>query len=82
MIHAITKDEFPHIRPRGGRVLSAESLAVQGLEIDAGFSTPCRWKHPDGRCSGFSLVSGASHRYGVKIHATCRDGTLYVLRYE
>jgi hypothetical protein len=80
-VKAITKGEFPHIRPRGGRELSAERLAVQELEIDKGFATPCRWKHPDGRCSGFSLVSGASHRYGVKIHATCRDGTLYVLRY-
>jgi hypothetical protein len=82
MIRLITKAEFPEIRPRGGRALSAESIAIQELVIDAGFSTPCRWKHPDGRCSGTSLVCVVAKRLGVRLHATCRNGTLYVLRYE
>ena len=79
---AITKAEFPVIKPRGGRALSAESTAVRELEIDAGFTTPCRWHHPDGRCSGYSLVCVAAKRHGVKVHATCRDKILHVLRYE
>jgi hypothetical protein len=81
MIEEITAAEFPYIRPGGGKALSAESVAVQGLEIDTGFKVPCRWKHIEGRCSGWSLVSMAAKRYGAKVHSTCRDGTLYVLRY-
>ena len=79
---AITKAEFPYIKPGGGKALSAESVAVQGLEIDKGFTAPCRWKHIEGRCSGWSLVSMAAKRYGTKVNATCRDKVLHVLIYE
>ena len=77
----ITKEEFPRTFTRGKR-RTYFALAVETLEVETGFSTPCVWRHTSKRCGGISTAHTAARRAGIRVRACCRDGVFYVIRIE
>ena len=58
--------------------------AVRSLEIGAGCSTPCVWKHVASHktCGGYYRAYYAAKVAKIRLRITCQDGTFYVLRVE
>ena len=79
----ITKEEFPTAYTRGKR-RTYFALAIETLEVETGFSTPCVWRHASemGLCGGISTAHTAATRGGIRVRACCRDGVFYVIRIE
>jgi hypothetical protein len=86
MTTPIDQEEFGTVSRGRGRPPAAESMAARALPPLAGFKTPCRWDHdrPHGHCNGGNLLIRAVRRTNpeVRIATRCKDGTLYVFRYE
>ena len=76
----ITKDGFPLTNWGPSPI----AKAVRSLEIGAGFSTPCIWKHVPSHktCGGYYRAHYAAKVAKIRVRITCQDGTLYVLRVE
>lgn len=77
-IKSITAEEFPLTNWAPSPI----AKAVRSLEIGAGFSTPCVWKHVPSHktCSGYYRAYYAAKRAKIRVRITCQDGTFYVLR--
>ena len=81
-IEALSQETFETLYQRGRRS-SIETEAIQLLEAMTGIKFPCRWKHSTkGICNGGSSMRQAAKRHHFKVHALCRDATVYVFRYE
>ena len=77
----ITKAEWESVAWKG--TVSVTLPLLSGLSVGAGFKIPCTWKHGMGKaraCSGTTLFTHASKRYGIKIFTRCKDKVLYVWR--
>ena len=84
MMTPIGPEEFETVWPRS-KSLAPESAKARALLPMSGFKTPCRWKHgkPKDTCGGAQMVRYAVRRNaGFKVSCRCKDGTLYVFRYE
>ena len=79
-IKSITAEEFPLTNWAPSPI----AKAVRSLEIGAGFSTPCIWKHVPSQktCSGYYRAYHAAKVAKIRVRITCQDGTFYVLRVE
>ena len=76
----ITKEGFPLTNWGPSPI----AKAVRSLEIGAGFSTPCLWKHSPihKTCGGYRYAYYAAKKAKIRVRITCQDGTFYVLRVE
>ena len=78
----ITNEEFP-VRWRIANPEYREYYyAINALEIETGFSTPCIWRHNNASCTGGQLAHQLAKKLSKRINYRCKDGTLYVIRTE
>ena len=89
IVTRIEANEYPGRRER--RFRAEEFDAVRGLRPNEAIKFPCRWSHSRPRsmtalqtpvCSGAGGAYSAVKNKGFKISATCREGTIYVIRRE
>jgi hypothetical protein len=83
IVTRIEANEYPGRRERRSR--AEEFDAVRGLRPNEAIRFPCRWSHskpPSIACSGAGGAYSAVKNKGFKISATCREGTIYVIRRE
>ena len=82
IIEEIPIEDFPVRVYAGGpgRTLSEEGSAVRLLGPGKAIKFPCRWGHNRKGCGGTMLAHQSANRVGCNVHATCRDGVVYVAR--
>jgi len=83
------------LKPQGGRPMQPEMKAVKELVPGKAIAFDCTWEHrsvangirkSDGTPQKHNLCPGTNRAYvtarraGFRIHATCRDKTVYVQR--
>ena len=81
MIEAITQEEFEGLPGRRGTIRSPEARAMLALNPLEGFRVPCRWKHRP-TCGGAVMLHRRAYAHSLLVSTSCKDGTLYVFRYE
>ena len=85
-ITPITQQEFEEVggTTSNGPNPSPELIAARKLAPLTGMKVPCRWNHtgPRRHCAGGQVLTAGAKRAGIKISTRCKDGTLYVFRYE
>jgi hypothetical protein len=82
---SVTQEEFdalPHSDGGAGR--TEEGKLILALEPLTGIKFPCRWNHSgkSTACNGLTNFRGSWKRHGLDAKGRCRDGTVYVFRYE
>lgn len=81
----IDQTEFEQVYT-GSTARLPETRLVTALFPMSGVKMPCRWKHgttPVNRsCNGTTTFRTAAKRAGFQVHTRCRDGVVYVFRYE
>ena len=85
-ITPITQQEFEEVAgiSNKGASPTPELIAVRKLAPLTGMKLACRWNHT-GRfrhCGGGTVLAAGAKRAGFKVSTRCKDGTLYVFRYE
>ena len=78
----ITNEEFPVKWRRDRPEYREYNDAINALEVQAGFSTPCIWRHNNNACTGGQLAHQLAKKLSKRINYRCKDGTLYVIRTE
>ena len=78
----ITEADFPVRWRKATPEYSQYNDAINALEVAAGFSTQCVWKHHNSACTGGQLAHQLAKRLSKRINFRCKDGTLYVIRTE
>ena len=84
MVEEITQEEFEQVAPAkvGGRIPRPEVRAVQALTPMHGVKFPCWAGHHEHTCKSLGTVRQAATRKGFRISGACRNGRVYVFRYE
>lgn len=87
VVMKIDPQDFPahgNISKRVG-ARTEETRALSELKPGEAIKFPCRWNHYVSirhaeSCGGTGVAYGAARRAGFAVKATCRDGSVYVLR--
>ena len=77
VVTKIDLSEMPEITT--SRKPTEEGNAIRALQAGEAVKFPCRWKHGKG-CSGVIVAYSSVRSTGFKVSATCREGTVYVIR--
>jgi len=82
VVEPINQEEFDTVGARRRHTL--ESEATRRLLPGTGIKMPCRWKHNDKNdaCGGGASLRVVAIKSGFQVKASCREGTLYLFRYE